>query len=398
MSLYIQSTGTSKVYSQDLTVDTGRKDEMVPTVRAQRPSLSLKRFSLPLQGSGLQPKKRPNLSQSLVGFSEAVRIQKVEKKEFGAAIKELERTKAHLYIKEYYRQSDLPISQVFRTMYPKKTIELIDIQEGVTDTKIVKVDGIRKHVLKKVSLPEGITKHHWGDVSVRLKMEQGGLQEKVTKLFFECPGSLMPQNFPYVNYAQREKVAFIFGEKLGVLETEVIKAEEGVFSLHKFIENSGSARLFDLASDVNQKKLNLQQLQNIGILDILIENQDRNPGNILVVSRPDQLDLVPIDHALSYQQKNFQLTLAFGEIKKPCWTQWKRADDKLTDETKEFIKKLDKKTLLAKAEEKGIIIDDKIEKSLKFNVDLLQRSIETREDITLNQLYNKFLNPTLEAV
>lgn len=309
------------------------------------------------------------------------------------------------YVSKFdYSNSAVSVLDLLKSKYPGQRIELVKTAEGVTDTKIVKVNGVSRHILKRVSLPEKLLKGHWKNVKTSLNHAGGNsLRERVRKVFLEKPGQVLVQEYSHANNAQREKLAYAVGSNLGVPKTETMRTREGVYSLHDFSKNEGSARTYDIALPENQAILNLQDLQDIGILDILIENQDRNPGNILVVEKDTtplwacclpcfsstRLDLVPIDHALSFQKESFQPYIGV-EVKPPCWTKWSKADEPLTDETKRKIASLKASDLIQQAKNQGIRVDDKIKTSLSRNVEFLKAQIRQNPDITLNQLYKDF--------
>jgi len=294
---------------------------------------------------------------------------------------------AHQYIKKFDLRSVKSIMEVLGSIYPGKKIEIIKSSVGVTDVKIVKVDGIKKHILKRVALPNRCFKGDEEWSTIKGVLESTGketLREQANILFLALPDRILRilnQSYPHINYAQREKLAYIFGKDLGVPYTGVFKVKEGVFSFHHYVEHLGSALRLDIKNEKNQPFVNLQDLQNIGILDILLENQDRNPRNILVVkkaispswiccfpsnnSNTYQLRLVPIDHALCYQQEDFLSKIESLDVKKPCWTNWKRANEELTKKTKNIIKNLKASALIKRVEKRGLVVDDKVKNSIR---------------------------------
>jgi len=350
-------------------------------------------LSTPAPASKLRSRFRPPLLNVSMGFGlDRSRPLKVKVKR---EVELLEMTEAHRFIARFDLSApEQSIKEAFRAKYPGKNIQFVDIAEGVTDTKIVKVNGVAQHILKKVSLPDGFFKDHWNAVEARLKPVGGDVREQVSRLFLDDPGQILVQDYSHLNNAQREKLAYVFGADLGVPRTEVLKARNGIFSLHDFVENRGSARKFDLASDENQAFINVQDLQNIGILDILLENQDRNPGNILVVPSfgSTQLNLVPIDHALSFQKKDFHKNLCLAESKPPCWIVYEKSNEPLTDQTKKSIASLDAGVMLQDAVDQGLVVDQKVNEALHRNIIFLQSAIRDKPHITLNELYRAFAN------
>ncbi|MCB1074807.1 MAG: hypothetical protein KDK59_04655 [Simkania sp.] len=293
--------------------------------------------------------------------------------------------------------------EFFKARYPDQKVTYTTIQEGASNATVVKIDGTAKYVLKKTTLPPQVFDEisHWKGVSQILKYAKGAsLSEKVKDLFFKNPGQVLPQTFPHVNYGQREKLASIVGSQLKIVvpESSTLYTPEGLYTIHTYIPNAGSALAFDVAKVENQAKVSLQSLQDIGILDILLENQDRNPGNILVIPRivipeggrgpsREVLDLIPVDHALTLQHSNFWASMAFSHHQDPCWRTWSKANAPLTSTTIEKIKMLDANVLLKSLEEGGLIVDDKIASSITKNIAILQKGVQINPEMTLNELY-----------
>jgi len=311
-------------------------------------------------------------------------------------IRLLEQAKMHLYIRKFDIDGmGESILNVLRAKYPNCDMQLRNIVEGKTDTKRVLVDGIATHILKRVSLPHTIfLPPTWESLKIRLMFSSvSKISSQVRNVFFENPGVILQQVYPHFNNAMREKLAYVVGENLGVPFTEVLKANEGTFSLHSFVPNKGSARTLDLLKPSNQMKVNLQSLQNMGILDILLENQDRNPGNILVnINSKGEYIFTPIDHALTYQHKSFKIAVSLANLKLPCWTKWSKADEALTDETILLIQKFSSEELLTKIEKNGLVVDDKVRNSIIENVLFLQKTVHLDPAITLNKIYELFIS------
>jgi len=101
--------------------------------------------------------------------------------------------------------------------------------------------------------------------------------------------------------AKREVAAYLLGHTLAkVPETRFIETavtditglsirKSG--SIQKFVENVGDATTF------GSSNFCAEDVHNIGILDLILLNKDRNGENILVQKICDELHLIPIDHA-----------------------------------------------------------------------------------------------------
>jgi len=312
--------------------------------------------------------------------------QKVTVKDIKRELARLESEQMHHYISKFDIDSpENTILEILQGKYQDSKLELIPIDEGVTSTKLVLVDGIAKHILKSNCLPGNID---WKTIRVLLESTgRKNLSEQVYELFFKQPHQVVRQEFPHFNNVQREKLAYIIGASLGVPKTDVIRAQGGVFSLHDFVPNRGSARTFDILREDNQAQVDVQSLQNIGILDILLESQDRNAGNIMI--QKGAVVLVPIDHALSLQKVKFDVRKN-QDIKKPIWTKLTMAKEFLTGETIDIINALNPDDLVNQLLKNGIAVDVKIARSIYENVAFLKYQIRGKKITTLLELYESF--------
>ncbi|NGX50537.1 MAG: hypothetical protein K1060chlam2_00383, partial [Chlamydiae bacterium] len=273
-------------------------------------------------------------------------------------------------------------------------VELEETVFGVTDTEIVKIKHVGKFILKKISLPRDMAIKKSRSVQNHLARAKGEtLDEKVYDLFYKNPGLIITQQFPHANYAQREKMTYIWGEVFGVPEVIVIKAQDGIFSFHAFVKNIGSAREV-FKKKPNLSRINVQSLQDVAMTDMLFENQDRNPGNMLVFKKESSKEyfLVPIDHALCFQQKKFKAGLFdFNtDYKPPHWINWEKAKEKLTTITRGRIMNFSAEQKIVDAKNNGLIISERIQERLRKNISCLQIAIRENEDITLIELYHYF--------
>lgn len=309
-------------------------------------------------------------------------LAKVEKAEMGRYIARFDLGDASVTVEEF-----------LQSKYPGSKITFREAEEGVTGTRIVKVDGVATHMLKRVRLPQNIFGDHWRDLLSHLRYtRKTELLDQVRTVFLENPGQILTQDYPHFNYAHREKLAFVVGSDLGVPKTETLLAIEGMYSLHTYVPSAGSARTFDIAKEEHQKRIHVQSLQNMGILDMVLESQDRGPGNILVVPQePNELFLVPVDHSLTLQHEEFKKLLRMGGIKPPCWLHWEKANLPLTEESKQRIARLDPEEIIAKAKEQGLIADSKVETSIRENIRCLQKIVSSHPECSLKDLFKAYV-------
>ena len=302
------------------------------------------------------------------------------------------------YVKSFKNNVNEPIIQFFYKNYPGQEVAFGDVAEGVTDTKIVTIQGTPCYVLKKVSLPETFFSREilQNVTSFFNKSEKKELKEKAKELFIEHPSIWLNTKFPYVVAAQREKLAYIIGKELGVPKTILLSDDQGIYSLHSYIPKTTSARKFKL--DQQQEKIDLQSLQNIAILDLLIDNQDRNAGNILVLEKDNSLVLIPVDHALTLQQaENYKQLVAMRlegaavGITYPCWYDFKKINAPLTEKTKKFIDDFDPNTALSLAK-KTLVLEEKTERVIIANSSQLKEIICSPHILTLKDLVVTFFD------
>jgi len=154
---------------------------------------------------------------------------------------------------------------------------------------------------------------------------------------------------PHGGGARREVAAYLLDNgRAGVPETYFLEnvthsAMNGGMpksgSVQKFIENVGDS------STMSPSRFATSDVHNIGILDLRLFNMDRNEQNILVKkiseypatpgSAPGgvRYQLVPIDHTYSLPPT---LEGAWFE-----WHHWRQAKEKFSEETLEFIRRID---------------------------------------------------------
>lgn len=292
---------------------------------------------------------------------------------------------------------DLTIDQVLGEKFEGSKLDIRPINHGVSEGKIIIIDGVCRYVLKKVALPERLFCSDWPHLEQSLRFSRGEkLSARVQALLTETPNMILTQEFPSMNTAQREKIAAIIGRLFGVPSVQVIRSSSAIFTLHEFVPNNGTTRGLDLRRRAVQSRLCLDDIQRIGIFDILTENQDRNLDNILVTKSPkehrsNRLHLIPIDHALCFQRRSVFLSTSFGEYHPPCWLHWEKADSKLSRKVLSLIQSLDSEKLIAQILQEKVILDAKVAESLRKNVLFLQCETTRNPMISLKELYKRFI-------
>jgi len=102
-------------------------------------------------------------------------------------------------------------------------------------------------------------------------------------------------------------------------------------SLQQFVENCGESW------DMSFSKYEVEDVHNIGQLDVRLYNLDRNGGNMLLQKKEegDKYGLVPIDHSYSLPALNEIGGVSFD------WLYWKQAKVPFSEEFKEFVRRID---------------------------------------------------------
>lgn len=136
--------------------------------------------------------------------------------------------------------------------------------------------------------------------------------------------------------AKRELAAYVLdGGRAGVPETTISNfksksfsgEDEKVGSLQRYVENIGNS------STMGTSLFPVEDVHNIGILDIRLLNMDRNDENILVTKQGDKISLVPIDHTYSLPPTLDNLYFE--------WMHWKQAKEAFSTENLIYIASLD---------------------------------------------------------
>lgn len=109
----------------------------------------------------------------------------------------------------------------------------------------------------------------------------------------------------------------------------------------KSLIKHGSLQFFvagaEEASDFGPSKFPDEEVRKIAILDLRILNCDRNEGNILVKKEKKTLELIPIDHGLSFPDC-FE-----ASIYDIVWMEWPQVKKPWTPTELEYIRKIDPK-------------------------------------------------------
>lgn len=100
-------------------------------------------------------------------------------------------------------------------------------------------------------------------------------------------------------------------------------------SLQKFIANIGNSE------SVGSSLFSIDDVHNIGILDIRLLNHDRNAENILITKSDNQYRLIPIDHAWTLPDTLPDQDLYFE------WLSWRQSKNTFSEKTLAAIKEID---------------------------------------------------------
>jgi hypothetical protein len=214
------------------------------------------------------------------------------------------------HLGKYYQKGCTEIKGTIRDKFDRMTINgkrakvrFENIDEGISDTKLVKINGYNAYVVKKLALPEKLMKkpeimEQFAAIFVEGLKNYGSMVEKLDEFLTHTIGEFFDKLIaPYYTGANREKVAEIVGKHLGVYvpEVEIVKTSgDKIYTCHKFVENQGT--LLDFKS--TPEKIKEQPLQDIYLLDAFVKNVDRHLNNIVVT---EDGTAIPIDHSLSLQ-------------------------------------------------------------------------------------------------
>ena len=186
---------------------------------------------------------------------------------------------------DYDRQSAKsdPI-EFFQEMYPNSQIQLQDAEEGRFGAKFVIIEGVRRYVIKKADLPNQVYYNHvlTNRIETHLQQYDGTFQQQVNQLLLENNFGMLTQKFSIVNQLQREKLAAVVGKNYGVPATQIVRMGDNVCSVHTFSQNTNSITSLINRGSRFVHRLQVQQVQSMAVLDMLLQNQDRNSGKVLV--------------------------------------------------------------------------------------------------------------------
>jgi len=137
--------------------------------------------------------------------------------------------------------------------------------------------------------------------------------------------------------AKREVAAYLLDHgRSGVPETYFLEnVKNNAFcsdatksgSIQKYVKNIGDT------TSVGSSLFPVQDVHNIGILDIRLMNMDRNDENMLVAKEDNNYRLIPIDHAYTLPSKLDNVWFD--------WMYWKQAKEPFNQNTLEYIKNID---------------------------------------------------------
>jgi len=201
--------------------------------------------------------------------------------------------------------NDLELVNLFRGSVENKFFRLCD--EGVGGTYFIESKRGKKFaVFKPSDEKSGMENNPKGEFVSRVRgvpCGEGYLREIAAYM---------------LDHDNRARVPFTqcVEEKFG----EVLKKG----SLQKFIENEGSM------ADFGNTGISVDNVHNIGQLDIRLYNLDRNEENLLVVRGNE---IVPIDHS-------FSLPTTLGEANF-IWLNWKQAKVPFTEDMINYVNKID---------------------------------------------------------
>lgn len=421
-----------------------KKGKMEPPTPVPPKSKGLKaRVNLALltiPGSTVQPSQE--IAQNTLQLPQAAPAQSISVEDIRRNLTQIELEEKNRYIRVFDNQDGESVNGYLARTHNVEAgqINYNNVEVGITEgTKVVTVktseDQEVKYILKKVTLPKGILTE--GDVDFRrtimneLNAAPGNTRDKVYQTFINTPLNTGTRDRPYLNNAAREKFASIISES--VPKTSLLYDQTGIYSLHEFTPNVGTGVECDIIGLDKLGLVDKQSIQSIALLDMLIENQDRNAGNILLVvngerevsdeerkvieqnckviatqqrtmginnineeqmvyseitKRSKTYRCVPIDHSLSFQRNNFkQEQFHFPFI----WEKLPSANDPLTEVSKQWILNFDAEQIIQTAEE-TLNLELEVKTSLKQNAEHLQNIIRESGSnaLTLKDLKEKF--------
>lgn len=264
------------------------------------------------------------------------------------------------------------------------------VEAGISDTRLVEVDGKKSFIVKKVGLSKQImstpgVQESIQEIIVDGLSNYGEMLEKVDEFIkIGINKYFQKQVTPYYTGATNEKIAEIIGRglKVYVPAVEIVKARgDKVYSSHKYAPHKAS--LSRLHNDLwiqgklaNLNGLDEQSVQDLYILDTLIKNLDRHAGNVLVT---EDRKVISIDHALSLQgskskydptpfaiEKNASITMLPSHACRP-----------LTEASKKKVRDFDLELVIASVlEVHQLVVDPEVLEGLKVRAQRAKQAIQ----------------------
>ncbi len=217
------------------------------------------------------------------------------------------------HLGKYYEKGCTKIQGTIKDKFDRMTVngkkvkaEFVNIEEGISDTKLVTLNGKNAYVVKKLALPKVLMqqpkiKEQLATIFVEGLKNYGGMVKDLDNFLTVKIGDFFDKLIaPYYTGANREKMAELVGKGLRVYvpEVEIVKTSgDNVYTCHQYIENKGTLKEVKSTPEI----INQQSMQDIYILDALLKNVDRHLNNI-IFSKDNKA--IPIDHSLSLQGSN----------------------------------------------------------------------------------------------
>jgi len=157
-------------------------------------------------------------------------------------------------------------------------------------------------------------------------------------------------------------------------------------SLQSFVKHHGCSE------DISVNMFPVQEVQKIGILDIMMLNMDRHGGNILFQKTQSGYHLVPIDHGFSMPEYKSDDESSLGNAWFD-WFTWSQAKEKLNQESKLYIEQIDVDANARLLTEKLNMTPDSI-KTMKITTMLLKKGAHS--DLSLYDIANLICRQNLD--
>jgi len=303
------------------------------------------------------------------------------------------------HLGKYYEKGCTEIKGTISDRFNRMTIngkrvkaKFVNIEQGISDTKLVTINGNNAYVVKRLALPEKLMKkpeimEQLASIFVEGLKNYGSMVEKLDEFLTDKIGEFFDKLIaPYYTGANREKMAEILGEGLGVYvpEVEIVKTSgDKIYTCHKFVENQGSLLNFKSTPE----KINEQSMQDIYLLDALLKNVDRHLNNIMVKKDGSA---VPIDHSLSLQgnRQAFVSTLYTTIQNNSLAAMPTHANLPLTRKSVEKIENFNVDDVIAKAAiVENLILEDDVKNGLKERVARAKEAIKIPKITAENFLF-----------